>query len=36
MVINQINVTRMTILKAEDDAPVAGHGDGPETGQIAF
>ena len=36
MVVNQVYVPNTPPFEAEDDAPVAGHLDGPITRQIAF
>jgi hypothetical protein len=36
MVINQINVERVTLFKAKDNAPVAADTDAPKPFQVAF
>lgn len=36
MVVDQINVERITFLKAKDHAPVAGNADAPNPFQVAF
>lgn len=36
MVVEQVHVARVLAIETEDDAPVAGYGHGPESGEVAL
>jgi hypothetical protein len=36
VVVNQINIAGAAVAESKNDAPVARHGDGPETGKVSL